>query len=57
MMEFYRQRKKQLNGGEEMLTVATVLVFCILLGIAFHADCELGRLRGDINQLTQYKKM
>lgn len=56
-MEFYRQRKKQLNGGEEMLTVATVLVFCILLGIAFHADCELGRLRGDINQLTQYKKM
>ncbi|WP_242298906.1 hypothetical protein [Bacillus cereus group sp. BfR-BA-01382] len=40
-----------------MLTVATGLVFCILLGIAFHADCELGRLRDDINQLTQDKKM
>ncbi|MFJ8528343.1 hypothetical protein [Bacillus sp. NPDC094106] len=35
-----------------MLTILTVLTFCILLGIAFYADCELGRLRDDINQLT-----
>lgn len=40
-----------------MLTIVTVLIFCILLGIAFYADCELGRLRDDINQLTQDKKM
>ncbi|HHT7008534.1 TPA: hypothetical protein ACTZ3A_001073 [Bacillus cereus] len=36
-----------------MLTIVTVLIFCILLGIAFYADCELGRLRDSINQLTK----
>ncbi|MEI3891902.1 hypothetical protein [Bacillus sp. CCNWLW75] len=29
------------------------MIFCILLGIAFYADCELGRLRDDINKLNE----